>query len=250
MSKTSRRTFLRMAPAAAVLTAIGRAADGGPEPSPTTLWYQQPATRWEEALAIGNGRLGAMIFGGIEKERLQLNEITVWFGRLEPDQNRPDAYKSLPAIRQLIQDGKYAEAGKAMNEQRTCLKEGRAAAGTYGSYQGLGDLNFELAPLSGTPTAYRRWLDIGEAVAGVSFKVGEDTWTRELFSSATGWRRSQEPGTARGRRHRLEQGLEDQLLGAAARWRSCLPPGARATHRGGQYTDQLPARRRHVFEPV
>ena len=184
MSRTSRRTFLQMAPAAAVLTAIGRAADGGPEPSPTTLWYQQPATKWEEALAIGNGRLGAMIFGGVEKERLQLNEITVWFGRLEPEQNRPDAYKSLPGIRQLIQDGKYAEASKAMNEQRTCLKEGRAAAGTYGSYQGLGDLNFEFAPLTGTPTAYRRWLDIGEAVAGVSFKVGEDTWTRELFSSA------------------------------------------------------------------
>jgi alpha-L-fucosidase 2 len=50
--------------------------------------------------------MGAMIFGGVEKERLQLNEITVWFGRLEPEQNRVDAYKSLPAIRQLIQDGK------------------------------------------------------------------------------------------------------------------------------------------------
>jgi alpha-L-fucosidase 2 len=71
-----------------------------------------------------------------------------------------------------------------MNEQRTCFKEGRAGAGTYGSYQTLGDLNLEFALLSGTPTAYRRWLDIGEAVAGVSFKAGEDTWTRELFSSA------------------------------------------------------------------
>src|ERR1017187_10787628 len=139
MSRTSRRTFLQMAPAAAVLTAIGRAADGGPEPSPTTLWYQQPATKWEEALAIGNGRLGAMIFGGVEKERLQLNEITIWSGRLEPEADRPEAYKALPAIRQLIDQGKYPEANKAMNEQRTCLKEGRAGAGTYGSYQTLGD---------------------------------------------------------------------------------------------------------------
>jgi alpha-L-fucosidase 2 len=88
MPKTSRRTFLQMAPAAAALSTLGHAADGAPEPSPTTIWYREPATRWEEALAIGNGRLGAMIFGGIEKERLQLNEITVWSGRLEPEAPR------------------------------------------------------------------------------------------------------------------------------------------------------------------
>ena len=184
MPKTSRRTFLQMAPAAAALSAVGHAADRAPEPSPNTIWYQQPAGKWEEALAIGNGRLGAMIFGGIEKERLQLNEITIWSGRLELEADRPEAYKGLPGIRQLIKDGKYQEANKAMNEQRTCLKEGRAGVGTYGSYQTLGDLNLEFAPPGGTPTAYRRWLDIDEAVAGVSFKTGGDTWTRELFSSA------------------------------------------------------------------
>jgi alpha-L-fucosidase 2 len=172
-----------MAPAAA-LSAMGRAADGAPDPSPTTIWYRQPAGKWEEALAIGNGRLGAMIFGGIEKERLQLNEISIWSGRLEPDADRPEAYKGLPGIRQLIADGKYAEANKAMNEQRTCLKEGRAGVGTYGSYQTLGDLNLEFAPPEGAPSAYRRWLDIDEAVAGVSFKAGDDVWTRELWASA------------------------------------------------------------------
>ena len=184
MPRTSRRTFLQVAPAAAVLSAISRGADGAPELSPTTIWYQQPASKWEEAIAIGNGRLGAMIFGGCERERLQLNEITIWSGRLELEADRPEAYKGLPGIRQLIQEGKYQEANKAMNEQRTCLKEGRAGAGTYGSYQTLGDLNLEFAPLGGTPAAYRRWLDIDEAVAGVSFRVGDDVWTRELFSSA------------------------------------------------------------------
>jgi alpha-L-fucosidase 2 len=184
MSKTSRRRFLQVAPAVAALTTIGRTADGAPVISPTTIWYEQPAGKWEEALAIGNGRLGAMIFGGIEKERLQLNEISIWSGRLENDADRPEAYKGLPGIRQLIKEGKYQEANKAMNEQRTCLKEGRAGVGTYGSYQTLGDLNFEFAPSGGTPSDYRRWLDIDQAVAGVSYKVGGDTWTRELFSSA------------------------------------------------------------------
>ena len=109
MSKTSRRTFLQIAPAGATLSAIGHAADGAAEPSPTTIWYRQPAGKWEEALAIGNGRLGAMIFGGVEKERLQLNEITLWSGRLEPDADRPEAYKGLPGIRGLIKEGKYPE---------------------------------------------------------------------------------------------------------------------------------------------
>ncbi len=174
MSETSRRTFLQVAPAAAALTAIGQAADPAYEPSPTTIWYQQPAGKGEEALAINNGCLGTMIFGGVEKERLQLNEITIWLGRLELDADRPEAYKGLPGIRQLIKEGRYPEANKAMNEQRTCLKEGRSGVGTYGSYQTLGDLNLDFAPPAGAPAAYRRWLDIDEAVAGVSYKVGED----------------------------------------------------------------------------
>src|ERR1017187_3572085 len=134
MPRTSRRTFLQMAPAAAALSTIGHAADGAPEASATTIWYRQPAAKWEEALAIGNGRLGAMIFGGIEKERLQLNEITVWSGQLEDQADRPEAYKGLPGIRQLIQEGKYPEANKAMLEQRTCQRGGKFGEGSYGSY--------------------------------------------------------------------------------------------------------------------
>ena len=185
MKKTTRRRFLELVPAAATIAALRPAsAWAAPEPNPTTIWYPQPAAKWEEALAVGNGRLGAMIFGGIEKERLQLNEITVWSGSLEQNADKPEAYKSLPAIRQLIGEGKYADAGKLISAERLCLKGGRYGRDSYGSYQTLGDLNFEFPPAQGTVTGYRRWLDINEAVAGVTWQAGVDTWIREIFSSA------------------------------------------------------------------
>lgn len=181
MDNPSRRTFLQL-PAVAACAAV---LPTGAEPAtPAGIWYDRPAAKWEEALAIGNGRLGAMIFGGIEKERLQLNEITIWSGQLEDKADRPEAYKGLPGIRQLIKEGKYPEANKAMLEQRTCQTGGRFGAGTYGSYQSLGDLNFEFAPAPGPVTGYRRTLDLDEAIATVTWNIGEDTWTRELLSSA------------------------------------------------------------------
>lgn len=96
MKKSTRRKFLQMAPAAATLATLRpRLAWAAPELNATTIWYRQPASKWEEALPVGNGRLGAMIFGGIGKERLQLNEITVWSGSLEPEADKPKAWKSL-----------------------------------------------------------------------------------------------------------------------------------------------------------
>src|SRR5580698_4978274 len=75
------------------------------------LWYRQPAVQWEEALPVGNGRLGGMVFGGVAKERIQFNESTVWTG--EPhDYAHPGAYKYLGQLRQLLFDGKQAEAEK------------------------------------------------------------------------------------------------------------------------------------------
>ena len=179
--KTTRRTFLELVPAAAAFSTIAVAET--PETNATTIWYRQPAVKWEEALAVGNGRLGAMVFGGVEQERLQLNEITVWSGWLEQDADKPEAWKSLPAIRQLINEGKYADAGKMVSAERLCLKGGRFGKDSYGSYQTLGDLTFEFPPMTGVSN-YRRWLDIGNAVAGVSWQSGGDTWNREIFSSA------------------------------------------------------------------
>ena len=71
------------------------------------LWYLKPATHWTEALPIGNGRMGAMIFGTPDKERLQLNDVTVWSGTPEPTADRPEAYHHLPKIRQLLRDENY-----------------------------------------------------------------------------------------------------------------------------------------------
>src|SRR5580700_7501218 len=94
--------FLLLLAAAAMLSAA---------PSDLRLWYRQPAKAWEEALPVGNGRLGAMIFGGVAKERIQFNESTVWTG--EPhDYAHPGAYKYLGQLRQLLFDGKQAEAEK------------------------------------------------------------------------------------------------------------------------------------------
>jgi alpha-L-fucosidase 2 len=185
LKETTRRAFLEMVPVAAGVSLLSPASLAGAfEPNATTIWYQQPAAKWEEALAVGNGRIGAMVFGGVEKERLQLNEITVWSGSLEQDADRPESYKTLPALRQTIQQGKYADAVKAMNAERTCQKGGRFGRDTYGSYQTLGDLNLDFGPRAGEVTGYRRWLDIGEATAGVTYQAGGDTWTREIFSSA------------------------------------------------------------------
>src|SRR5512135_1613012 len=82
---------------------------------PLSLWYRRPARRWTEALAIGSGRLGAMVFGGINRERLQLNEDTLWGGG-PYDQNNPEALAALPEARRLIFEGKYRDADQLVNQ--------------------------------------------------------------------------------------------------------------------------------------
>lgn len=86
-----------------------------------TLWYNQPAEKWTEALPIGNGRLGAMIFGGVEQDRIQFNEETLWTGKPR-DYNRPDAFHYLPQIRKLLFEGKQKEAEKLAGEHFMGLK--------------------------------------------------------------------------------------------------------------------------------
>ncbi len=85
-------------------TTLAREASGA-----LTLWYTQPATEWTEALPIGNGRLGAMVYGGIEQEHLQLNEDTLWSGGPHCYDN-PDAYQHLATVRELLEQGEYLDA--------------------------------------------------------------------------------------------------------------------------------------------
>ena len=146
------------------------------------LWYVLPARKWVEALPIGNGRLGCMVFGGVETERLQLNEDSVWSGRPAPDADRPEAWKHLPEIRKLLFDRKYTEAEKLTDQYMT--NQGGGFDGAYsGSYQTLGDLTLKFDLPSGDPAGYVRMLDLDTAVATTRFKSGGATFTREVFSS-------------------------------------------------------------------
>jgi len=142
------------------------------------LWYREPADAWIKALPIGNGRFGAMVFGQPEKERLQLNDVTVWSGNPQPDADRKDAWKDLPELRRLIREGKYDEATRFANARFN------SPAPYNSSYQTLGDLliNFELPDKN--ISEYRRDLDLAQALAGVSFRSGKTTFHRQAFASA------------------------------------------------------------------
>ena len=146
--------------------------------SPLTLDYDAPAATWNEALPLGNGRLGAMVFGGPGAERLQLNEDTLWDGR--PDYMlEPRIRGILPEIRRLILDGKEAEAVDLLR-RTTDWKVSRR--NTSEAYQTLGSLvlRFEGHDL---PSAYRRSLSLEEAVASCEYAVGGATFRREAFTS-------------------------------------------------------------------
>ncbi len=164
---------------AAVLEAIGV---GAPSPAgaavpdrPLTIWYRRPATRWVEALPLGNGRLGAMVFGGVVEEQLQLNEDTLWSGG-PYDPANPDAPAALPEVRRLIFAGRYPEAHQLIEKKLM----GRPA--WQASYQPVGNL---IIKFPGTESAgdYRRELDLDTAVARVSYATKDAHFLREIFSS-------------------------------------------------------------------
>ena len=153
----------------ALIALVGLELMAQADSSDTLLWYQQPAKNWNEALPIGNGRLGAMIFGGVAKERIQLNEDSLWSGAPQ-DADNPKALEALPEIRKLLFDGKYEEAEKLANRTLICRGpgsgRGRGGKIAYGSYQMLGDLNLEFVHgTSAEPTNYRRELDVAGGIA-------------------------------------------------------------------------------------
>ena len=291
----------------AVLVGWVLAADpGGPAPSTgpyggagPVLWYRQPAAKWEQALPIGNGRMGAMVFGGMADERIQFNEDTLWTGRPHEYQHE-GAVKFLPRIRQLLQEmrqfeaeGKPKEAGAKQREAEDLAgKEFMSVPLHQKAYQPFGDLRIKF-PGHEAAADYRRDLDLDTAVASVCYKVGDVTYLRQAFAShpdqalvlqvsadkpgkvsftakvdsphksavarAAGGQlvlagqveegglkfearvrilvqggREEVPGVPRRRRHGLEQGLEDQFLGATPGRRPCPQDGhrsARGEHR-------------------
>jgi len=142
---------------------------------PLVLWYPAPAKEWTEALPLGNGRLGAMVFGGVADERLQLNEDTLWGGRPH-DPTNPDALGALPEARRLIFAGQYKEAEELIDE-RMMGKPLRQSC-----YQTLGDLRLHFPGTEGA-SDYRRELDLDQAIATMVYTVDGVRYTREVFSS-------------------------------------------------------------------
>jgi len=138
------------------------------------LWYREPARIWEEALPIGNGRLGAMIFGGVADERIQLNESTLWDG-YPLDPNNPESLKALPEVRRLLFENKNNEAvalaGKTMMGLPSGIK----------SYQSLGELWFSTPIINASD--YKRSLDLSTAIVTTKYGSGGIEYARESFAS-------------------------------------------------------------------
>ena len=140
------------------------------------LWYDEPAEHWVEALPVGNGRLGAMVFGGTAYERIQLNEETVWAGQPNSNANPGVAPGALDEIRKLIFAGKYREA-QDMVDRKIFFPVNHGM-----SYQTVGDLLFDF-PGHETAEGYRRELDIADALSAVSYEVDGVEYVREVFAS-------------------------------------------------------------------
>lgn len=139
---------------------------------PLTLRYDRPAARWTEALPVGNGRLGAMVFGGVAGELLQLNESSLWSGAPK-DGNNPAAKEILPQVRAALFAGDYVKATELSKKMQGPYTQ---------AYQPLGDLRLAFTGTDGA-TGYERTLDLDRAVATVRYSAGGATFTREMFSS-------------------------------------------------------------------
>ena len=141
-----------------------------------TLWYRQPAEKWLHALPLGNGRLGAMVFGGVDQERIQLNEDTLWAGGPR-DCDNPGALEYLPKVRTLLSEGKYRE-GNALAAKHLMGKISGVRP-----YQTLGDLWLDFDTKT-EMTDYRRELNLATGVARVRYRIGDAEFRRECFVSA------------------------------------------------------------------
>jgi alpha-L-fucosidase 2 len=143
--------------------------------SPFTLHYDAPAKAWTEALPIGNGRIGAMVFGGVDEELLQLNEATLWSGGPVQKNVNPRAYEFLAPARAALARGEYARAGDLVKNMQGHFSQ---------SYLPLGDLLLTQHTGAGDVSNYRRELDLRSAVTTTEFSKGGVRYRREAFASA------------------------------------------------------------------
>jgi len=145
-----------------------------PNPSDLVVWYRQPASAWLQAMPLGNGMIGAMVFGGVPQERIALNESSFWSGRPHDYDNR-EAFQYFPEIRDLVFADKFQEAEKMANEHFWGKPKAQEA------FQPIGDLLLDFGTTNFTD--YRRELDMETGVAKVSYRLGDAVITREAFVS-------------------------------------------------------------------
>jgi alpha-L-fucosidase 2 len=163
------------------------------------LWYDKPANasvadkqegwesdaEWLKALPVGNGFLGAMVFGDVNQERLQLNEKTLWSGSPD-DNNNPEAFASLGKIRQLLFEGKYKEANELTNKTQICKGvgsgQGNGVNVPFGCFQTLGDLRLDFGKTAAYDN-YHRELDLNQGIVKVSYTQNGITFQREVLAS-------------------------------------------------------------------
>lgn len=158
-----------------VFLALAITATVWADPGPMTLWYEQPAKKWTEALPVGNGRLGAMVFGGIDQERIQINEETIWAGPPVPGPH-DRIRQSMAKARQAWFAGDYAKAHKVLQAALPPRISPR-------SYQTLGDLGLEFN-VEGRPENYCRELNLDSAIVTTRFTINGVTYIRQVFCSA------------------------------------------------------------------
>ena len=140
-----------------------------------TLHYNSPATYFEEALVIGNGTMGGIVYGGTQTDKISLNDITLWTG--EPCNMKvysPDAHKTIPAIREALRKSDYREADRLQRDVQGHFSQ---------NYQPLGQLVIEYLDTTEVVTDYRRWLDIGDATAHTTYKRGKYRYTTEYLAT-------------------------------------------------------------------
>lgn len=164
--------------AAVLLVAVSQNSDAAAA-AKNVLWYDRPADYWVEALPLGNGRIGAMVYGGLESDTIQLNEDTFWSGAPYNNIN-PRARFVLPEIRQAIDEGDYAKAQRLAMHNITA---DRSVTGHGMAYESVGNLVLSFPAAHRDAQGYRRELSIDDAVAKTTYTAGGVTYEREVITS-------------------------------------------------------------------
>jgi alpha-L-fucosidase 2 len=146
------------------------------------LWYQKPAAKWEEALPLGNGRMGMMVYGGVAEARLMLNEDSLWSGWSEPNNDREGAYEAVVKLRRLIREKASQKEIKDLAMREFCSLYGYGKP-DFGKFQSFCDLHMSLKHGGDGAESYRRRLDLATAVSTVTYRIKSTTFVREAFCS-------------------------------------------------------------------